>query len=308
MKGHEFDRAIDALARRQHGAFHRRQAVGLGCTPRMIDHRRAIGAWLTLAPSVYALASHPFTWLRQAKAAELSIPGAVVSHRAAAVLHGFEGFRPGRIDLTAPRSAPHTSTLAIIHRREPITTTTRQLIEVTSVARTVVDLSGVIDPWTLARTIDEVLLTTKASTDELNGEVERAARGHQRHIDVVRGLVDDRADGYVPPSSELEAGLYAALDSPLLPAYMRQATLPWWPSARQRVDALMPEWRLIVEADGRRWHARVADFGRDQARDHLAQRHGYDVVHLTHHQLSGTPRYAIALLLDIGAHRRLVAA
>ena len=25
------------------------------------------------------------------------------------------------------------------------------------------------------------------------------------------------------------------------------------------VDALVPTWRLIIEADGRRWHTRVAD-------------------------------------------------
>jgi hypothetical protein len=112
----EADRIIDATARRQHGAFSREQALAAGLTPRMIDHRRASGAWSTLARSVYALSSHPFTWLQQAKAAELSVPGAALSHGAAAFLHGIPGARAGGLDLTMPPGRHGTSRIATVHR------------------------------------------------------------------------------------------------------------------------------------------------------------------------------------------------
>ena len=307
MTSNELDRMLDAIARRQHGVFHRRQVVEAGFTRRMIEHRRSTGAWLSLAPCVYALASHPFTWLRQAKAAELGIRGSAVSHRAAAVIHGFDDYRPGGIDITVLKGRRNSSPLATVHRTNELTTVRRQLIAVTPVARTVADLAAVVGPWRLERTIDKALLDRMTSVPDLNAEIARAAAGHQAQISLFRDLVADRGDGYVPPESALEAELYGALESPLLPDYIRQAALPWWSPAPMRVDALIPEWRVIVEIDGRRWHTRVGDFERDRARDHLAQRHGYEVVRFTFRQVQGSGRYVVELLLELGAHRRLLA-
>jgi very-short-patch-repair endonuclease len=44
---------------------------------------------------------------------------------------------------------------------------------------------------------------------------------------------------------------------------------------------LLPEHRLIVEADGRRWHTRVADFDRDRWRDNEATANGYRTLRFT---------------------------
>jgi very-short-patch-repair endonuclease len=300
MTTHEIDRELDRIARRQHGVFHRRQAVGAGLTPRMIERRRASEAWITLAPSVYALASHPPTWLRQAKAAELSVRDAAVSHRAAAFLHGFEGARAGRIDVMASPSSRHESPLATVHRSSGFEVVRRQGIRVTGVARTVSDLAGVLDPWSLERTIDGLLVARGATLEELVAEAAYANARRLCGSGTLQCLLDERGDGYVPPTNELEAVLYRILDDPRLPPYERQAPLPWWPAAPQRVDALIACWRLIVEADGRRWHTRLADFERDAARDHLAKRHGYDVLRLTHRQLCRSDGYASRLLLAIG--------
>src|SRR4051812_8382669 len=103
MTSHEFDRAINALVRKQHGAFSHSQARSCGGTDRMIARRRGNGSWLVLDDRVYALSGSLPSWLRQAKAAELSIPGAVLSGRSAAALHGIEGFRAASLELTAPR-------------------------------------------------------------------------------------------------------------------------------------------------------------------------------------------------------------
>ena len=259
MNAQTMDRAIEALARRQHGAFHRSQAIELGLTPRMIDRRRGSGAWLTLAPGVYALNSHPFSWLRQAKAAELSIRDAVVSHRSAAVVHGWEGFRPGRIELSVPVASRHDSPLAVVHRVAHLDRVARQGIAVTSAARTVVDLAGVLAPASLGRVIDDVLLAGLASIEQITAAFDLVAGGHPRGSGVLRDLLGERTeDGYVPSRNELEASLDTVLADPRIPPSVREAAFPWMPDEPYRVDALIPRWRRIVEVDGRRWHARVA--------------------------------------------------
>src|SRR5947207_2921950 len=96
------DRAIERLARRQHGAFNHRQAIALGLTKKMIHLRLASGIWLRLAPSIYALASAPSTWRRQYKAAELTHPEAAISGLAAPKLHAVDGFRTVAPEIVAP--------------------------------------------------------------------------------------------------------------------------------------------------------------------------------------------------------------
>ena len=46
-------------------------------------------------------------------------------------------------------------------------------------------------------------------------------------------------------------------------------------------DALLPDHRLIIEADGRRWHTRMNDFDRDQRRTNEATARGWGTLHFT---------------------------
>ncbi len=124
MNGGEADRTVEATARRQHGVFSRAQAEAAGATRRMIERRRSSGAWLTLERGVYALHGAPFTWLRQAKAAELSVPGSGLSHRAAAHLHGVEGYRAGPLDVSFG-SGRARSQLAVSHQVGDLATVIR---------------------------------------------------------------------------------------------------------------------------------------------------------------------------------------
>jgi very-short-patch-repair endonuclease len=51
------------------------------------------------------------------------------------------------------------------------------------------------------------------------------------------------------------------------------------------VDGLVPAWGLILEADGRTWHARVRDFETDRWRDNQAAAHGLRVQRFTYAHL-----------------------
>ncbi|MBA2281381.1 MAG: DUF559 domain-containing protein, partial [Acidimicrobiia bacterium] len=72
---------------------------------------------------------------------------------------------------------------------------------------------------------------------------------------------------------------------------------PWRQDAPQRLDLLVPERKLIIEADGRRWHTRVADFDRDRWRDNEALAHGYGTLRFTWVHLTCAPDDVASLVL-----------
>jgi very-short-patch-repair endonuclease len=71
------------------------------------------------------------------------------------------------------------------------------------------------------------------------------------------------------------------------------------------VDAYVPSWRLIIEADGRRWHSRKADFERDRLRDNLATSHGVAVLRFSYQMLTRNPQHCLTTILETGRVRTL---
>ncbi|MCU0270704.1 MAG: endonuclease domain-containing protein [Acidimicrobiales bacterium] len=303
MTRFDIDRGIAALARSQHGAFHRAQVQALGGDDSYIRRRLVNGSWVRLDRAVFALASHPGTWLRQAKAAELSLPDAALSGRSAAVLHGLTGFRPGALELTVAPSCRGSSRLATVRRREDLPTCRVSGIHVVSLAQTVCDVAASSTQTVLDRAVDDLLVARRLRVEELAQRhaalLPRRSHGIGR---VSHLLAEVSQEGYVPTESELEASLRSVLRDSRLPDAVPQAAFPWWPDGACRVDFFIPSWRRILEADGRRWHTRRADFERDAARDHLAQRHGYEVTRFTYRHLVDDRAYVVDVLLDIGRH------
>jgi very-short-patch-repair endonuclease len=302
MTAFDLDRSVAALARRQHGAFSYRQAIDAGATPRIIARRRSDQRWWELDHHVYALPAHPPSWLRQAKAAELRFPDGAISGRSAGVIWGLAELRPGAIEVTIPRSGRGGRTpLARVRQRDGVATTMISDIRVVAAPEVIADLAGIGDPVLLGRAVDDVLLRHHAEVEELVARQLAMVDRRQRGAALLGSILEERATGYEPPTNVLEAALYGLLDRSDLPPYVRQSPLPWWPDAPQRVDAYVPSWRRIIEADGRAWHARHLDFERDRRRDHLAQAHGVEVTRFTYRQLVREPAYALAMLRALAA-------
>ena len=107
---------------------------------------------------------------------------------------------------------------------------------------------------------------------------------------------------YVPTESELERLLFSVVDNPSIPPPKRQVRLDWWSKMPHRVDALIVPWSLILEADGRPFHTKRADFERDRRRDNLAVANGYRVMRLTYQMLTREPRAVREQIIAAGAH------
>ena len=101
------DRAIARRAEQQYGVFTRSQAADQDLTHDEISLRVQNGRWDLLRRGLYLVGGAPDSWRRQLMEAVLAAgERAAVSHRAAAALHGIEGFRPGVVEVTTPRPSP----------------------------------------------------------------------------------------------------------------------------------------------------------------------------------------------------------
>lgn len=298
------DRELDVYAARQYGAFSRDQAVTVGFTAKMIHNRVGGGAWIRLAPSVYAVASAPPKWERQMAAALLSRPGSVVAGHSAAHLHDFAGFGIARPVIMVDTDGNARSPLARVIRSErlaSVSTVRKRGFTVTDEADTIMTLAATLPSGRIEATVDEVLARKTMKIEQL-GAVVAANRG-ARGAGKLRPIVQSRLpDAYQPPTTELERLLYRLLDDPHVPRYTRQLPIALL-NVDATVDAYIPVWRLIVEGDGRRWHTRKADHDRDRLRDNEATAHGYAVLRFTYEMLRDRRQECLETLLRTGRVR-----
>lgn len=283
MRYTDIDKRIEALADRQHGVFTRQQAFQLGASETFVQRRHKEGIWVRPVAGVYALARSPGTWLRQCKIAELSVGASAVAGRTAAALHGLTGFRPGPIELLVPANASCRHPWAQLHRFAGAKLTNVDGICTTTIGQTLFDVADSVGLWKLERALDDAILTKRVTVDELDERLQFYVGSRRNGLPRIRSLVGERlAVGWAPPESELEAVLAAVLRRlPSRPVIVRQAVVAWRGARLGRVDFLLPEHRLIIEADGRRWHARAADFDNDRWRDNQATAHQHRVLRFT---------------------------
>jgi hypothetical protein len=126
---------------------HQARHTALGLNRGSIAHRIRVGRLHRVHPGVYAV-GHPILSLkgRFMAATFATGPGAVISHRSAAILHGLLGSAAARIDVTSRcRRSPGRSIRAHQTRTlAPQDVTAVDGIPVTSIARTLLDLTDVV--------------------------------------------------------------------------------------------------------------------------------------------------------------------
>jgi len=297
------DHAIAPLARAQHGAWSRRQALDAGACPSLIDRRLRTGTWLKLDAAVYASPAAPATWHRSIMAAVLAEPWALASHRSAAVLHQLAGFRPGRPEISIRPGANARSGLAIAHRAVDTRGTTVDRIPCVTLDQVFVDLA----PHTSERRLGEALARRVDATPRLLDAVRDrycllAPRGG-RNLQRLRSVLDQFGVGDGPDETELERHMRLLFTRPDVPPIRWQADFPGRLAGPKRVDGLIEAWRIVLEGDGRTWHARVDDFDRDRRRDQAAAAAGYLTLRYSYHQVVNEPEWCLATLLAAGAQR-----
>ena len=154
------DVLVAQVAARQHGVVKFAHLIGLGLTPAGVHRRIAAGRLHRIHRGVYAVGHEKLSIKGQWMAAVFACgDGAVLSHRSAAELLEMLNHREGPIHVTVPTNSGRAKQRGIhLHRSSSLMlsdTGTCDEIPVTSPARTIVDLRGMVDEDDFRRAIRE---------------------------------------------------------------------------------------------------------------------------------------------------------
>src|SRR5215216_6156217 len=144
------DRAILAIADRQHGVISLAQLLGLGLTERAVHARAAVGRLHRIHQGVYAVGRPDVPIKGRWMAAVLACgDGALLSHQSAATLHGLLHARAGAIHVTISRGSLLRHAGIRVHRSRCLTPVDRTEIDgiaCSSVPATLLALAATVPP------------------------------------------------------------------------------------------------------------------------------------------------------------------
>jgi len=258
-------------------------------------------SWFRVRPSVFQLwrtTSNQGLWLQRLSAAALWLgDAACVSHRAAARLRGLDGADAPPLEFSTNGRRRTSESGLVIHRvsLDPGDVETFQGFRVTSVARTVVDLSIVARPEHVEQALESALRLRSATLNDIDKALERSGRSHKGR-GFLRSLV--AAHPGRPAESALEVRVSRLLIDGGLPPPVRQYEVRHAGRLVARVDFAYPDVKLALEADGYQFHASAPDWRRDRERQNALTRLGWVVYRITWDAIRGAGRRRV--VTDIG--------
>lgn len=294
------DSLIAATADKRDGIVTRLRLLALGLTPAAVDWRLANRRLIHMYDGVYAVGHRILTPNGHRRAAVLACgPAAVLSHKSAGALWGLLTTSQTKHDVTVPGTSRKPQRGIRVHRTRslhPDDVTTRDGIPVTSVARTIVDLAGVLRPSQLLAVIEQAERERLLNIGQIQQALDRRpnAKGSKRLRRILGGYT-----GVAPTRSELERRFLALVTKAGLPAPLVNTKV-----AGLEVDIYWPQWRLVVELDGRGYHSGPRSFETDRIRDARLQRARCRVLRVTSKRMQKQPQ---AVVGDIRALAALAA-
>ena len=256
------------LVAQQHGVVTAEQLQAAGFTREMIRRRVEDGRLYRTQPGVLSLTPTVSPRGRMLAAALTFRPNAVLSHRAAGAIWNFSPWPTGLIDVTVggrPKGRRgvriHTATVERV---------TKDGFPVTTVARTLVDLAGVLP---LGRLRDAFETAERLRLLDVNGVNEQihGRRGAKK----IRAILADYTEPE-PTRSELERAFRQLCEDHGIPLPSQNVSLLGY-----EVDALWEADKTVVELDGWQWHNTKRTFEEDRRKAAALEAAGYRVLRFT---------------------------
>ena len=291
------DARIARLAEAQHGVVDLDQLRGAGLALGAINSRVRAGRLHRLHRGVFAVGhtrlSREGRWMAALLAAG---DGAVLSHVSAGALWELRPSSAASIHVTVPTYAGRARRPGIVvHRSRTIgaaDVARRDGIALTSVARTLVDLAGMLARGPLERAVERSLELRLFDLVAIRAAID--ARPTSRGAGALARVVAAVHDEPVLTRSQLEALMrdlcaVHGIEPPEVNARVEG----------HEVDFLWRSRRLIVETDGHAHHGTRTAFERDRAKDARLTMLGYRVVRFTYRQLVHEREFVVSTLLAL---------
>ena len=248
------------LATRQHGVISTWQLKTLGYGRNSASKANRVGRLRRIHRGVYLVGHERLTWEGRCMGAVLAARPAVASHLSAGWLWGLLSKRPGTIHVTAPTSrgakrpfVVHCAGLLAQDKTEV------EEIPVTSLARTLLDLAGMLSATSFERVLERAEKLQVLDLGPLREVLNRA--GHHRGAPRLRQALGIYRDDPTVTRSKLERRFLALVRKAGLPLPSMNFNV-----AEFELDAYWERERFVVELDVYETHGSRAAFERDRLR------------------------------------------
>ena len=297
-------RQFDALASRQAGVISRDDLLAAGWSRSGIDRGLSNGRLVRIVGGVYRVAGSP-TSRRSSQVAALTAcaPDGSLARRTAAEVHGLLPVAPGPLQLVMPhhRKAPALPPgLAVVTRSRtlgPQEVVAREGLQLTSAARTILDLAPTLDASALAELVATGLRLRVVDERELSAAVDAhpAARGRGRLRAALELLADDGRNA----RAEVEIAALSAIVGAGLPRpVVGLRILDHAGVFIAEVDLGYPKARLALEIDGYRWHSTPEQKLADEERQNRIILAGWSVLRFSAQVVRREPEALVAAVAE----------
>jgi predicted transcriptional regulator of viral defense system len=283
--------ALAELARAQHGVVARRQLEAIGLGARGVSHRLQGGRLHAVHRGVYSVGHSLLTGKGRWMAAVLaSGPGAALSHRSSACHRGLRDDNRATIDVTSPHRRGRRCPGITVHsgatlRAEDVTLVDG--IPCTTIARTLLDLAGVVSARELERAIDRAEVLRVLDMRAIDDVLQRA--NGRRGGATLRAVLSAMQLGSTLTRNDLEERFLEICRDAGRPPDAVNAWIPYPDGGGAEADFLWRQRRLNIEVDGRDVHTTRHAFEHDRRRDQRLSLLGWRVVRFTWRQVRYTP-------------------
>jgi very-short-patch-repair endonuclease len=269
----------------QWGVIDVRQLADCGLSADAVKRWRAAAKLFLLHPGVYAL-GHPWIPIEGRMTAAIlhAGEGSVLSHATAAWWWGLIDQEPDVIDISTPTRARSTDGVRVHHPRH-VDATTHRRFPITTAARTLVDLAAQSSVSAVRRALAEAEYKGLLELHELEPYLFRGRPGAKR----LRQALARHQRKLALTRSELERRFLALCERAGIPLPEVNA-----PVSRMRIDMVWHEQRIAVELDGYTGHHTPAQLERDRRRELHARMQGYIVIRYTWSQVVDEPDLVVA--------------
>lgn len=289
------ERAVSAVARRQHGLITRDQALAAGITPMAIRVRVTRGSWVAVRRTVYAVAGVRASREQALGAVCLAVGERCwASHRSAAALWALDVPRPDRIEVVTPMAVRVNLDGVRQHRsRElpPADLARHQLVPVTTVARTIIDCIPDLPGRRLVTAVDDADRRGLLEIGALLACAARLDHPGRRLLVPLREVLADRRRDRQAGGSRRELDVLKVLRAAGVPLPVQQYEVVV--GGRRRVfDYAYPEEMVALEYDGFAEHGLIrSTFDDDRSRGNDFAVAGWLMLHFTS---SSPPEHIVA--------------
>lgn len=277
---HKADTALVELTEAGSHVFTTATAVEAGLSANQVQ-RRIGGTWRRLHRGVYALPGVPSSWRTDLLAAVCAGgPGAVASHRSAAVVYGVPGQRTDIVEITCPRWHRTRTPGLVVHEQRRLPdhdVTTVDGLAIVTPEMLVIQLAAWKPAPNYVEAVIQALRRNRAITYESMSETfARHARRGLRGVRATRVALDRWNPANAPTESEMETLLVQTLRAHGLPEPVTQfEILDDRGQLVARADAALPQWRITVEYQSNQEHLDEFQVARDDRRRNRVIAAGY---------------------------------